>query len=386
MDHSQSLLYLVLIIAAAKVGGEIAERLRQPSVLGELLAGVVMGACGLRHFASDPTIGLIATVGIILLLFEAGLESEADELAGAGRSATLVALIGVVLPFVAGFLAMYAMGGDYKLGLFIGATLTATSVGITARVLIDAGKINSKEAKIVLGAAVVDDIIGLVLLSLVLQITTAGKADVFGLSKAVVIALAFLVTATLVGIKYASRLTPLAQKLKTRGVLVTLAFLFCMAMAMVSKQLGLAEIIGAFAAGLVLATTEDRVKIHSQIKPVTDIFVPVFFVLVGLQMNLAALNPFGPNHSAALLVGLVLFVLAVVTKLVSGLGVLDKKVNRYAVGVGMVPRGEVVLIFASIGLAKNILNADNYAALILVVFLSTLVAPWWLRRVLVGSR
>lgn len=135
---------------------------------------------------------MIATVGITLLLFEAGLESEADELAGAGRSATLVALIGVVLPFAAGFLTVYALGGDHKLALLWGTTLTATSIGITARVLFDPGRINSKEAKIVLGAAVIDDIIGLVLLSLVLLIITAGKADVFGLSKAVVIALAFL--------------------------------------------------------------------------------------------------------------------------------------------------------------------------------------------------
>jgi Kef-type K+ transport system membrane component KefB len=382
MQTGHTLLLLIAIIAAAKVGGELAERLGQPAVLGELLVGVLLGLTPLRAAAADPAIAFVAAIGIILLLFEAGLGSELDEFARVGVSATLVAIIGVVLPLVAGFGVAYALGHSFDQALFLGALLTATSVGITARVLSDAGALQSREAKIILGAAVIDDILGLLMLSLVLQLTVRGGSHPGSLALTAALALSFLVVAVWAGIRLAPRLIPLTQQLRTRGVLVSMAFLFCIAMAVASKALGMAEIIGAFAAGLVLASTDDRVDIERQIRPVTDIFIPVFFVMVGLHLNVADLNPLDPAHRATALLGGVLLVLAVAGKLASGLGVRAPGVSRLAVGVGMVPRGEVGLIFASVGLSEGVLPPALYAQMVMIVFVSTLMVPTWLRHAL----
>jgi Kef-type K+ transport system membrane component KefB len=382
VETGHSLIYLILIIATAKIGGEIAEYFKQPAVLGELLIGMLLGLTALRSASADPAIIFVGSIGIILLLFEVGLDSELGEFTNVGASAVLVAVIGVVIPLAAGFAAVYAYRGNYSQALFIGATLTATSIGITSRVLMDLGKMATREAKIILGAAVIDDILGLLLLSVVLQIAATGRADAIAVTKAVSIALAFLVAAIWIGIRFAPKLIPFAQKLKTRGVLVSIAFLFCLVLAFGAKELGLAEIIGAFAAGLVLATTDDRIKIQEQIKPVTDIFVPVFFVLVGLQVNLRDMNPLDPTHRSTLLMAFFLLILAVLGKVAAGVGVLSRGVSKLAVGVGMVPRGEVGLIFASIGLKAGIVTADLYGGLVLVVFITTMITPFWLTRVL----
>ncbi len=388
METGHALLYLILILGAAKIGGELAERLKQPAVLGELLVGVILGLTPLRHIAepnqevvASAAITFVATIGVILLLFEVGLESELAEFLKVGRAAALVAAIGIVLPFVSGYAASFLVSGDYRQALFIGAALTATSIGITTRVLADMRKLNTNEAKIIVGAAVIDDILGLLILAVVLQIIKDGHPDVVAIGKAVMIAFAFLAGALVIGIRYASTLTASAQRLKTRGVLVTISFLFCLTLAFTAESFGLAEIIGAFAAGLILATTGDRVKIQDQIKPVADIFIPVFFVLVGLQVNLRHLIPTEPSGYRVLLLGLVLLVLAILGKLASGLGVAKSGANKLAVGVGMVPRGEVGLIFASIGLREGIIGSDLYAQLILVVFITTLITPPWLKRV-----
>lgn len=385
MDAGHSLLSLILIIVAARVGGEIAESLRQPAVLGELLAGVGLGLTTLRVAVDDPAVAFIASIGVILLLFEVGLESELDEFRKVGRSAASVAVIGVILPLALGYALALALIGDSRQALFLGATLTATSVGITARVITDLGRIGSAEARIILAAAVVDDILGLLVLSIVLGITSTGKLDAMAAGRGAGIAVAFLVIAVWVGIRYAPSLVSLAQRLRTRGVLVTVSFTFCLALALAAEKLGLAEIVGAFAAGLVLATTEDRVKIQQQIKPLADVFIPVFFVVVGLQVNLASLNPLEPGRLPVLLTGAALLVLAVSTKLAAGLGVFERHVSRIAVGVGMIPRGEVGLIFASVGLAAGILTPALYAVVIFVVFFSTLVAPPWLKAIFARS-
>jgi Kef-type K+ transport system membrane component KefB len=385
VDVGHSLLYLILIIVAARIGGEIAESLRQPAVLGELLAGVGLGLTTLRGAVDDPAVAFIASIGVILLLFEVGLESELDEFRKVGRSAASVAVIGVILPLALGYALALALIGDSRQALFLGATLTATSVGITARVITDLGRIASAEARIILAAAVVDDILGLLVLSIVLGITSTGKLDAMAAGRGAGIAVAFLVIAVWVGIRYAPSLVSLAQRLRTRGVLVTVSFTFCLALALAAERLGLAEIVGAFAAGLVLATTEDRIKIQQQIKPLADVFIPVFFVVVGLQVNLASLNPLEPGRLPVLLTGAALLVLAVSTKLAAGLGVFDRHVSKIAVGVGMIPRGEVGLIFASVGLAAGILTQALYAVIVFVVFFSTLIAPPWLKTIFARS-
>jgi len=386
MATSSTLLYLLVIIAAARVAGELAERVRQPALLGEMAAGVLLGMTPLRTAAEDSAIVLLASIGVILLLFETGLESDLAELMEVGRSAALVAVIGVALPFLAAFGLVLVVRGDYRQALFIGAVLTATSVGVTARVLADLGQTASREARIILGAAVIDDILGLLVLALVLQISVTGRPDALAIVKAAGFAVFFLAAAVWLGVRMAPKLISLAHGLKTRGMLVSVVFLFCIGLAHVAKCIGLAEVVGAFAAGLVLATTEDKVEIHKQIRPVTDVFIPVFFVLVGLQVSLGAMNPADPSRRGALLLGVALVALAVLGKLASGLGAVAQDVNRFAIGIGMVPRGEVGLILASIGLKEGILSPDLYAQAILVVFVSALIAPAWLKRVFPARR
>jgi len=382
MDTSHTLLYLIAIIAAAKMAGGLAERLAQPAVLGELGVGVLLSLTPLSAAASDPAIVFVAAIGIILLLFETGLESELDELRHVGISATLVAVVGVLLPFLAGFGVLLVVSGDYRQALFVGGILTATSVGITARVLSDMGQTASREAKIILGAAVIDDILGLLILAVVLHIIATGRPDALAIIRAGSLSIGFLVAAIWLGIRLAPRLISVAQRLKTRGMLVTTAFVYCIGLAYLADQVGLAEIVGAFAAGLVLATTDDRVHIQTQVQPIADVFIPVFFVLVGLQVRLGDMNPLDPSHRAALLIGVALLVLAVLGKLAAGLGVVNRGVNRLAVGTGMIPRGEVGLIFASIGLREGLLPTDLYAQMVLIVFVSTLIGPLWLKHTL----
>ncbi|MCE5199555.1 MAG: cation:proton antiporter [Armatimonadota bacterium] len=381
MEAGHSLLYLIVIIAAAKLGGEISERIRLPATLGELLVGVLLSFTSIRAAADDSAILFVASIGIILLLFGIGLESGLDDFIRVGRSASLVAIIGVVVPLVTGYVVSLALLGDYRQALFLGATLTATSVGITARVLSDLGHMGSIEAKIIIGAAVIDDILGLLVLSTVLQIVSTGTLEPSIIARSAGIAIVFLVGAVWIGIRFAGIFVPIARSLRTHGVLVSFSFLFCITLAYMAQLLGLAEIIGAFAAGLALETTDDSVKIQRKIKPLEDIFLPVFFVVVGLQVSFAGLNPATAGGRQAIILGVVLLVLAIVGKLISGLGVLKPGANKLAIGVGMVPRGEVGLIFASVGLREGIISGSVYAAVIFVVFISTLITPTWLSHV-----
>jgi len=382
METGHTLLFLIVIIAAAKVGGELAERLGQPAVLGELVVGVLLGLTPLRSAADSSAIVFLASIGIMLLLFEAGLDSELHEFPQVAVSATLVAMIGVFAPLVGGAAVAYVLTHDLHQALFLGAVLTATSVGITARVLSDLQAARSREAKIILGAAVIDDILGLLLLSLVLQFTANAIPSVWRVIATTGLACGLLVAAVLIGIRLAPPLVGLTQRLRTRGILVTTAFLFCLALAGLAKVIGLAEIVGAFAAGLVLARTQDRTDIQRQIRPITDIFIPVFFVLVGLHVNLATVNPLDAGHRHAALIGAALLVIAVLGKLLAGAGVRRKGVSRLAVGVGMIPRGEVGLIFASVGLREGVIQGDLYAQVVMIVFVSTLIAPSWLKRIM----
>lgn len=379
MHASETLLYLILIIIAARAGGEIAERFRQPAVLGEIIAGVALGLIpAIRPAVGNETIMFIAEIGVILLLFEVGLESEFGEFLRVGASASLVAVIGVVLPLFAGFGATYILGYGTAEALFLGATLTATSVGITARVLSDLHQSQSNEARIIIGAAVVDDVLGLLVLSIVLGLTAGTTVRAGSTVLTVALAVAFLVAAIIVGIRAAPALLGLAGRLKGRGVIGVTAFVFGLAIAYLGSLLGLAPIVGAFAAGLVLASTQHRLRIIDRIEPLADVFVPVFFAVVGMQVNL---GPLGDWH--ILLVTLVLLIVAVPTKLLAGLGAVKEGVDKLTVGVGMVPRGEVGLIFATIGLSSGVLSEGLYGAIILVVLLTTLITPPWLQRRLI---
>ena len=377
MEFRDLLSGLSLVWLAAKLAGEGMERIGQTAVLGELLAGVVIGpgVLGLVH-ESGP-LHALAELGVLILLFEVGLESDVHDLLRAGLQATLVALVGVVAPFAVGYGVMYGLGYPALVAVFVGATLTATSVGITARVLTDLGRLQDAAARVVLGAAVVDDILGLIILAVVTGVAQTGGVSPGSVAVLSAKAVGFLVLAIVVGIRLAPMLVGWIGQLRARGTLIVYSIIFAVTLAVVADLIGLATIIGAFAAGLVLATTERRAHIEERIKPVADLLVPVFFVTVGMKVQPALLNPFADNAQLGL--AALLTLAAVLAKLVAGLAVYQRGVRRWPVGVGMVPRGEVGLIFAGAGLTAGVIADDLYSALVVVVMLTTFVAPPWLK-------
>jgi Kef-type K+ transport system membrane component KefB len=377
VEFRELLLGLVLIWLAAKVAGEGMERIGQTAVLGELLAGVIIGPGGFGLVHESEILHGFAELGVLILLFEVGLESDLDELLKAGLQATVVAVVGVVLPFTAGFAVMYWLGHPPLLAIFVGATLTATSVGITARVLADLGRLQDPTANVVLGAAVVDDILGLIILAVVTGIAQTGGVSPGSVVLLTAKAVVFLVVALLIGRRLAPSFVGWIERRRARGTLIVYSLVFAMALAAAADLIGLATIIGAFAAGLILSTTERSSHIEERVKPVADLFVPVFFVTVGMKVQPAMLNPFAENAQFG--IAMLLTALAVVSKLGAGLAVYRSGVRRWPVGVGMVPRGEVGLIFAGVGLSAGVIAADLYSALVVVVMLTTFAAPPWLK-------
>jgi Kef-type K+ transport system membrane component KefB len=377
VELRELLLGLVLVWLAAKVAGEGMARIGQTAVLGELLAGVLIGpgVFGLVH--ESEVLHALAELGVLILLLEVGLESDVGDLLRAGLQATLVAVIGVVVPFAAGYGIMYWLGHEQLVAIFVGATLTATSVGITARVLADLGRLQDSTAKVVLGAAVVDDIFGLIILAVVTGIAQTGSVSLTGISLLCAKAIIFLVVAIVVGVRVAPTLVGWVARMRTRGTDIVYSIVLAVALAAVADMIGLATIIGAFAAGLVLATTERRAHIEQRIKPVADLLVPVFFVTVGMKVQPSLLNPFA--EGAVLGIAMILTVVAVASKLAAGVAIYQPGVRKWPVGVGMIPRGEVGLIFAGSGLAAGVIGNDLYSALVVAVMLTTFVAPPWLK-------
>lgn len=380
MELKAFLWSLIVIYVAARLLGELTARLGQSSVLGELLAGVLVGGSVLGWVEETETLKLLGEIGVMLLLFEVGLESDLQAFWKVGPSALAVATIGVVTPF--------ALGGGLALLLnltplqmiFIGATLTATSVAITSRVLADLGKLKTPEGHIILGAAVLDDIIGLVLLSVIVGLAQSGEVSWLDVGRTAGLAILFLGGAILLGTRYAHLFGGLVNRMKTRGRLIVATVTFALLLGYVSELLHIAPLIGAFAAGLVLARTEQQAHIKETVKPVADVFVPIFFVLIGAAVELRHLNPFDQQNWPVLLLAGGLTIAAVLGKLASGFGVRDRQVSRWVVGVGMLPRGEVGLIFAGMGLSHGVITKGPYGALMVMVVLTTLIAPIWLTR------
>lgn len=383
MSTEAFLLTFAVVLAVGRIGSEVAERLGQPAVLGELLGGVIIGVGALRWLnPSDPIFHTLAEVGVLLLLFEVGLECDSEALLRSGGPALWVACAGVVLPMALGYGVSVALGLAPLTALFVGAALTATSVGLTARVFSDLGRLRSREATIVLGAAVADDVIGLILLAVVGGLASAAGATMGSVGKLLAIALLFLVGGLLIGAKAAPIVMSLAARMRSRGAIGTAAVVFCLLMATAAGKAELAPIVGAFAAGLVLARTEHSLHIERAIKPVADLFIPVFFVCMGAATDLSRVSPFTSVGRSTLLLASLLLIVAVVGKVLGGLTVPCRGLNRWVVGVGMIPRGEVGLIFANLGLAHKILNPAEYAAVVAVVLGTTLLTPPFLRRLL----
>ena len=383
MTLTQLLLSLVFIYVAAKVGAEIAARLGQPPVLGELVGGIVIGTTGFKLI--DPQaeiIHLLAELGVLILLFEVGLETKLSDLTKVGKQAVFVALIGVVAPILLGMGLGHLFGLGTVPSLLIGAALSATSIGISARVLSDQGALTSVAGAIILGAAVIDDVTGVALLAVVSKIAEIGSVNASDVAIASGASVGFVVATLLLGKHIAFWLLKLVSFLRSRGILLVSFLTFAFFLAYLAQIVGSAALIGAFAAGLLLEETEHKHTLETQLRPVADIFTPIFFVSVGASVNLFALNPFDPATRGMLVFAVLLTVVAVVSKLVAGLGANPKEANRMVVGVGMLARGEVGLIFAGVGLTSGVLNAGLYAALVTAVMVTTLMAPPWLRYAL----
>ncbi len=384
MTTAQLLLALIAIFAAAKICGELAERIGQPAVLGELLGGVIVGVSGLRLVQPhDTTIHLLSELGVIILLFIIGLETDLGRLLSVGGSATAVAVVGVALPFAAGAAVGQALGFPTMVAVFLGASLTATSVGITARVLSDLGHLQDDESQIILGAAVVDDVIGLVLLTLVGTLAEGGDLRAWSVVRVVVIAFGFVILAIVIGSLLAPRLIRLIERIDIARGLFFASMMFAFLLAYLAQRVGSAMIIGSFAAGLVLARCRQAKQIEREVHDIGQFFVPIFFVVVGAAIDVTSLNPLHPDSRRYLLIGLVLTAVAVIGKVIAGFVTLRRGVKRIIIGVGMIPRGEVGLIFAQIGLSSRLLNEGLYSAVAMMVLLTTLMTPPLLRILLV---
>jgi Kef-type K+ transport system membrane component KefB len=397
-------LALAAILVAAKLGGDLAARVGQPSVLGELVFGVLLGNLtlagfhGLEAIKNDATIDMLARLGVLILMFEVGLESSVGVMLKVGPSSVVVAVLGVIAPFLLGWGVSAWLLPEHSVYLhaFIGATLAATSVGITARVFKDLGRSQSDEARVILGAAVIDDVLGLVILAAVTGLIAAadrGGAFSFAtvlwpLAKATL----FLVGSLTLGAAIAPKLFSLASRLRTGGVLLATGLAFCFLLSWLASTIELAPIVGAFAAGLVLEPFHfkgfvDRRErsLDELIQPIASFLVPVFFVLMGMRTDLRSFAEPGVLGLAGALT-----VAAILGKQACSLGVIGKGVDRLTVGIGMIPRGEVGLIFANIGLGltiggERIVEPETFSAIVVMVIVTTLVTPpalkWSLGRV-----
>ncbi len=374
IDFGAILLAFAAALFGAKLFGELAERVGQPAVLGELVAGILLGPSVLGLVPLSDAIFVLAEIGVVLLLFEVGLETNLEDLVRVGAPALTVALAGMLLPFAGGYLVTRALGYETLTATFVGAALTATSIGITARVLSELKVLATREGQIILGAAVADDVLGLVILAVVSKVAGGGQVDGATVARSTGLAIGFLVVAIAVGIPLGRRLVHVVGKASVRGMLGAVCVAFALLVAWAAKKADSAPIVGAFAAGMALARTNRRHDIDHALKPVVDIFAPVFFVYVGAEVNVKLLNPFVAENRPALLLGLLLTVIGFLGKFAAGFCAWGK-VRRAFIGAGMVPRGEVGLIFASVGLSTKALPDRVFVAVLVAVFATTFVAP-----------
>jgi len=400
---SQVILSLAIILIAAKVGGHLATRIGQPSVLGELGMGVILGNLSLFGFTAldylktDVSIDMLSKIGVILLLFMVGLESTVAQMMKVGASSFLVATLGVIGPFILGWGVGAWLLPEHSsyMHAYLGAALTATSVGITARVLKDLNRSQTTESRIILGAAVIDDVLGLLILAVVSGIISAANAGSemsYGdIGLTLVKAAVFLIGSLIIGGKIAPRMFTLASRLQAQGVLLAVGLSFCFVLAYLANVIGLAPIVGAFAAGLILEDIHysDFVErgehgLAHLVEPIAAFLVPVFFMLMGLRTDLRSFGNMNVLGLAAALCAA-----AIIGKQLSMLGVLEKGLDRLSVGIGMIPRGEVGLIFANIGLTlvlhdEHIVDQSTFSAVVVMVIVTTVVTPpllkWSLNR------
>ena len=402
---------LVVIYLASTIGAEICARLNLPPVLVQLLGGLVVGisafhllvfpegggdgdtsllitflkaTAGLsldgvtKTFQTDTeVISILSEIGVVILLFEIGLESDLKSLLQVGPQAAIVAVVGVVTPFLFGTLGlMFLFNVPAVPAVFAGAALTATSIGITAKVLAELQYLNRPEGQIIIGAAVLDDVLGIIVLAVVASLAKTGEVELTNVLYLVVSAVAFLVGAVLIGRWLNPYFIKLVNELKTRGQLLIPALIFAFVLAYIATVINLEAILGAFTAGLILAETQKCRELKDQVIPIADMLVPIFFVVVSAKTNIGVLNPLVPENREGLIMASFLVVVAILGKIVTGFTIFGQpEINRLAIGVGMIPRGEVGLVFAGIGSASGVLSNGLDAAIIVMVIVTTFLAP-----------
>ena len=387
METHDFFLYLLVILLMARVFAELATRLQTPAVIGELFAGVVLGPSLLGWIEPVEAIKLMAEIGIILLLFEVGLETDIRRLVRTGMKSFVVAIAGFVLPLLFGFaLGYWVFGLSLLVSLFIGGTLTATSIGITVRVLCDLKRQQAPEGQIVLGAAVLDDVLGVMLLALLYEFSIGGGISFLNAGKVLMFVGAFFVLAPIAAKLFSMVIKRFDAVSEIPGLLPTTIVSLVLFFAWLAHSLGAPELLGGFAAGLALSRrfflpfgialhTDERFahRIEEQMKPIVHLFTPIFFVFVGLSLNLREIDwgsPFIWGFSLSLLVA------AIVGKLVGALLIKEPWAERWVIGMAMIPRGEVGLIFAELGRISDILSNEIYAGMVIVIALTTLMPPF----------
>ncbi len=391
MEAHTFLIELVLILLSARLFGEIAAYFQVPSVIGELVAGIVIGPSILGLVEISNPIHLLAQIGIILLLFEVGIETDIGHLSSAGVKALIVAVGGVILPFILGFLiSYYAFDFSLLVSLFIASTLTATSIGITLRVLRDLKKQNSHEAQIIIGAAVLDDIIGIVLLAMLYEFSVSGEINLWSTGKVLLFIILFFFISPILAKGVSHIIKKWDENSDIPGLLPTTIVSLILFFAWTAHSLGAPELLGGFAAGLALSrqfffpfavflheSKEFSYRVEAQMKPIVHLFTPIFFVAIGLSLDLRTVN--WESSFIWILCGS-LVAASIIGKLFSAFFLKgESRMMQLIIGTAMIPRGEVGLIFANVGLTAGVLKNDVYAAIILVITITTLVAPFSLR-------
>lgn len=391
MEAHTFLIQLVLILLSARLFGEVAAYFKVPSVIGELIAGIVIGPSILGLIEISNPIQLLAQIGIILLLFEVGIETDIGHLSSAGVKAFILAVGGVILPSILGFfISYYAFDFSLLASLFIASTLTATSIGITLRVLRDLKKQNSHEAQIIIGAAVLDDIIGIVLLAMLYEFSVSGEVNFLSAGKVLLFILLFFFISPILAKAVSHIIKRWDEKSDIPGLLPTTIVSLILLFAWTAHFLGAPELLGGFAAGLALSrqfffpfavflheSKDFSHRVEEQMKPIVHLFTPIFFVAIGLSLDLRTIN-WGSSFIWILSSSLV--AAAIIGKLFSAFFLRgESRIMQLIIGTAMVPRGEVGLIFANVGLNAGVLRNDVYAAIVLVITITTLVAPFSLR-------
>ena len=373
MSHeAEILLALFVVFVAAQVGAEISQRLKMPGVVGEIAAGCLIGPSVLNWIHIDEPLEVLAEIGAVLLLFAVGLETRLDDLKKVGRVAATVGILGVALPFVLGGLWASMNGFETPQALFVAVAFVATSAGITARVLQELGVLDRLESRVIMGAAVIDDILAMLLLGVVTALQGGGGIDIGDLMLVLLQAVGFVVLIAVAGTRIMRRSSNLLEAPINPRSPLTLSLALCLGLAAAAAYLGLATIIGAFLAGMAVAETRQRHALEQQLKPIEALLVPFFFVVTGANIKLAELA-----SAEALTTLLVITVLAIVSKLAGcGLGAWSMGArSAMIVGVGMVPRGEVGIIIASLGKQAAVITDAMYATIIAMSLLTSVVAP-----------